>query len=51
MPQLRTLAPSNVIIPVPLIITPPVPEKVAGHSVDTFLAEVPALYCSVADDP
>ena len=45
------LAPFKVIIPVPFIITPPDPEKVAGHSVETVLADAPALYCRVADAP
>ena len=50
-PVPSTLAPLSEIAPVPLMITPPVPLKVAGHSVDTVLAEVPALYCSVAAVP
>jgi len=47
----NSLAPFMVITPEPLIITPPVPENVVGHSDETARAEIPALYCNVAADP
>ena len=45
------LAPLRVMIPVPNIVTPPVPGKVAGHSVETVRLETPALYCSPPEAP
>ena len=50
-PELRTFAAFIEIVPDPLIITPPVAANVAGHSVETVLAEAPALYCNVAEGP
>lgn len=47
----NTLAPSIVIAPVFLIITPPVPAKGVIHSFEVVVLAVAVLYCSVALAP
>ena len=43
-PVPNTLFPFAVINPEPFTVTPPVPAKDAGHSLDTALANVDWLY-------
>ena len=50
-PLSSVLAELAVMVPCPLMITPPVEVKEEGHSEETVRVEAPALYCSVAVAP